>query len=137
MELSAWKDKRLVEMSADELRAALQDIWRMYCDVNAKKMTSSDVPKFTFSMARADAKLADICEHGLPKARYRDEVWSDVSITWSDATRTDIELPNGAALTIAPASVERLREGVTLHRQGYEIRLDRGKLVCRENEDAA
>jgi len=69
MDLSAWKDKRLADMDRADLIAALQDIWRMYCDVNRRSMTSSAVPQFQFTDEQADAKFRDIAEHGIPKMK--------------------------------------------------------------------
>lgn len=69
-----------------------------------------------------------------PAAAAPDEAhkWADVSIDWSDSTRTDIRLPTGEQHTLMPGTVESIRDGFSYRHGQFEIALHKGKLVCRD-----
>lgn len=54
--------------------------------------------------------------------------WQDITIVWSDATRTDILLPDNKGATLQPIQIESLRDGFTLDLSGYRLRVSGGKL---------
>lgn len=57
--LAAWGTKRIVEMTRDEMLAALNALHRSYMAVIRTKMETNEVPVFHEDMDKWNEKLAD------------------------------------------------------------------------------